>query len=155
LGPCPWGSRANFYADFSDPKMAQLRTILSRTIPLQARFTVTRLEEALPKMLESAPSDKREMVGRNFLRVAAEPMGPYALVDYVNFKGEGTLSSERYHGQGWGLLQVLESMNQGPALTEFRQAADRVLTRRVHNAPPGRNEYRWLPGWRNRLETYR
>ena len=24
-----------------------------------------------------------------------------ALVDYVNFKGEGVLSTERYRGQGW------------------------------------------------------
>ncbi len=154
LGPCPWRSRTSFYADFSGPKMAQLRSILSMTVPLQARFTVARLEDALPKMLDSTSPDKREIIRRNFFRVAAKPMGPYALVDYVNFKGEGTLLSERYHGEGWGLLQVLESMDQGPALAEFRQAADRVLTRRVHNAPRERTEYRWLPGWRNRIGTY-
>jgi hypothetical protein len=76
------------------------------------------------------------------------------LVDYVNFKGEGTLPSERYKGQGWGLLQVLEEMGDRPPLLEFRRAADTVLTRRVKNSPPGRGESRWLPGWKNRIRTY-
>ncbi len=66
-------------------------------------------------MLEAAPIGEREKIRENFYRVAAEPDGLYALVDYVNFKGEGTLPSERYRGEGWGLLQVLEEMRKGPA----------------------------------------
>jgi hypothetical protein len=42
-----------------------------------------------------------------------------------------------YQGQGWGLLQVLETINEGPALDQFKTAAAQVLTRRVQNAPPG------------------
>ena len=80
------------------------------------------------------------------------------LIDYVNFKGEGTLETERYNGQGWGLLQILEGMNgteQGmPALEEFAAGAQRVLLRRVGNSPPERGEKRWIPGWRNRIKTY-
>jgi hypothetical protein len=77
------------------------------------------------------------------------------LMDYVNFKGEGVSPSERYRGQGWGLLQVLETMPAtGPAIPAFVEAADKVLTRRVANSPPARGEARWLAGWRNRLETY-
>jgi len=73
----------------------------------------------------------------------------------VNFKGEGVSPAERYNGQGWGLLQVLETMpTSGKALPEFSKAADIVLTRRVKNSPPARNEAKWLPGWRNRLSTY-
>ena len=49
---------------------------------------------------------------QRFDRVASSAMGCYALVDYVNFKGEGVLATERYAGQGWGLLQVLEGMSQ-------------------------------------------
>jgi hypothetical protein len=105
-------------------------------------------------MLEAAQVGEREKIRRNFYRVAAEPLGPYALVDYVNFKGEGTLESERYKGEGWGLLQVLEAMGDGPALLEFRRAAELVLSRRVKNSPPGRRESRWLPGWKNRIRTY-
>ena len=75
--------------------MEELRALLARTIGLQARFAANRLEQALPKMLATAPAEKRRLVQRNFARVAALPNGTYSLVDYVNFKGEGTLETER------------------------------------------------------------
>ncbi|HEY5793136.1 MAG TPA: hypothetical protein VIS74_07545 [Chthoniobacterales bacterium] len=151
---CPWPNRAAFQKDFQSPQMRALRELLARTVPLQAEFAALRLEAALPKMLQRAPAGEREKIRKNFYRVAAEPLGLYALMDYVNFKGEGTSPEERYRGQGWGLLQVLEGMGNGPALKEFAASADRALTRRVGNAPPERKEARWLPGWRNRLKTY-
>ena len=107
------------------------------------------------KMLATAPVSERERIKANFYRVAGERLGLYALMDYVNFKGEGVSPAERYRGQGWGLLQVLETMPAaGLPLSGFAKAADQVLTRRVSNSPPARNEAKWLPGWRNRLETY-
>jgi hypothetical protein len=151
---CPWPDRGRFLADQKSARMEELRSLLARTVPLQARFAAGRLEAALPKMLEAAQAGEREKIQRNFYRVAAEPSGPYALVDYVNFKGEGTLGSERYKGEGWGLLQVLQAMGDGPALVEFRRAAESILTRRVKNSPPERGESRWLPGWKNRIGTY-
>jgi hypothetical protein len=151
---CPWPDRGRFLVEQRSPRMGELRSLLARTVPLQARFAAGRLEAALPKMLEAAQVGEREKIRRNFYRVAAEPLGPYALVDYVNFKGEGTLESERYKGEGWGLLQVLEAMGDGPALLEFRRAAELVLSRRVENSPPGKRESRWLPGWKNRIRTY-
>jgi hypothetical protein len=155
LGPCPWNSRAAFMAEIDGPRLTALRAMLARTVADQARYAAMRLEAALLKMLAAAPTSERPKVERNFQRVAAEPLGFYALMDYVNFKGEGTNPSERYNGKGWGLLQVLETMPaSGAALPEFRRAADAVLTRRVENAPPARNEAKWLPGWRNRLQTY-
>jgi len=154
-GACAWNSRAQFQADFQSPRMRQLRALLSATIPQQARFAARRLELALPKMLAATPASGREKVQANFYRVAAQPLGFYALMDYVNFKGEGVSPSERYGGQGWGLLQVLETMSaSGAALPAFADAADQVLTRRVKNSPPARKETQWLPGWRNRLATY-
>ena len=78
------------------------------------------------------------------------------MTDYVNFKGEGVSTSERYDGEGWGLLQVLQGMRPGPTpLDEFSFSADQVLTRRVSHAPPARHEERWLPIWRKRVATYR
>ena len=151
---CPWPDRSHFLADQRGSRMEELRSLLANTVALQAKFAVSRLEAALPKMLEAAGPSPREKIKRNFYRVAAEPSGPYALVDYVNFKGEGTLASERYKGLGWGLLQVLEAMDDGPALLEFRHAADVILTRRVENSPPERGESRWLRGWKNRTGTY-
>ena len=152
---CPWPNRVVFLAETHSERMNELRTLLENTIALQAKFAARRLERALPKMLAAAPAEDREKIRQNFYRVAAEPQGMYALVDYVNFKGEGTLSSERYKEQGWGLRQVLTAMGTGPALIEFSRAADAVLTRRVANSPPERREQRWLPGWRSRVRTYR
>jgi hypothetical protein len=154
-GACPWPTRKAFLADFDGPRLTALRAMLKATIPDQARFAAARLEAALPKMLAAAPAASRERVKANFYRVASEPLGLYALMDYVNFKGEGVKESERYNGQGWGLLQVLEEMpTTGPAMAGFAKAADTVLTRRVANAPAARNEGKWLTGWRNRLRTY-
>jgi hypothetical protein len=141
--------------DFQSPQMLQLRELLRTTIARQARFAALRLEQALPKMLAAASASERERIKVNFYHVAGERLGLYALMDYVNFKGEGVNPAERYRGQGWGLLQVLEAMPAaGPPLPGFAKAADQVLTRRVANSPAARNEAKWLPGWRNRLETY-
>lgn len=154
-GACPWSSHAAFVSELNGPRLSELRKLLADTVPLQARYAALRLEAALPKMLAAAPAGERTRVRENFRRVAAEPLGYYALVDYVNFKGEGTNPSERYHGTGWGLLQVLTRMSpSGPALPAFVRSADQVLTARVKNSPPERNEAKWLPGWRNRLKTY-
>src|SRR6266480_1377782 len=155
--PCPWNSRAEFLQAQNTPEMKQLRQFLADTVDLQAEFLISRLQNAPPKMLaEAAPSD-RANVQQQFERLASAPQGCYALVDYVNFKGEGVLHTERYQGQGWGLLQVLESMHgtsDTTAVDEFSGAAKAILTRRVHNAPVARHESRWLAGWIRRVSSY-
>jgi hypothetical protein len=155
--PCPWNSRTEFLQAQNTGEMNQLRRFLVDTIDLQAEFLVTRLEASLPKMLaEAAPAD-RTNVQQQFERLTKTPQGCYALVDYVNFKGEGVLHTERYQGQGWGLLQVLEAMHgnsDSRAPDEFARAAKVVLTRRVQNAPPDRHESRWLTGWLRRVNSY-
>ena len=155
---CPWNSRAEFLRSAKSAEMTALREFLAKTIDLQARFMVQRLQEALPKMLGETPVSAR---GKNSAEVRESrtetAQGMYALVDYVNFKGEGVLASERYRGEGWGLLQVLEGMpdpSSNSATKDFAQSAKVVLNRRVHNSPPERNESRWLPGWLNRINTY-
>jgi hypothetical protein len=154
-GFCPWNSRAEFQREIDSAKMRELRQFLLATIEFQAQFLVTRMESALPKML--AETTDRENVQRQFDRVASTAAGCYALVDYVNFKGEGTLASERYHGEGWGLLQVLGNMHGSDpqsALDEFAASAKTMLRRRVANSPPERGEARWLPGWLARVNGY-
>ncbi len=154
---CPWNTRADFLRASQSAEMGQLRHFLADTVDLQTRFMVQRLQEALPKMLGETPASERGRIQRNFQSVAASAQGMYALVDYVNFKGEGVLASERYHGEGWGLLQVLEGMTEvsrNSATKDFAQSAKVVLNRRVQNSPPERNEARWLSGWLNRLNTY-
>ncbi len=153
-GPCPWPDRAAFLKDASSPKMVELRTLLASTIPLQSLFLAERLDRALPAMLETLTQAKRAQIHANFERLAGSAQGRFALIDYVNFKGEGTKASERYQGQGWGLLQVLETMPPTGTVADFSHAAAEVLARRVRNAPPERGEQRWLPGWTNRVKDY-
>lgn len=158
---CPWPSRAAFLADARGARMTELREMLAATVALQARFSADRLQAALPRMIEAAPGAARDRVRRQFHRVAGSPNGVYALIDYVNFKGEGVLATESYQGQGWGLAQVLAGMRGDPsagpgaeATREFSASAARVLTQRVANSPAARNEARWLPGWKSRVRTY-
>ena len=155
--PCPWNSRTEFLQAQHSTEMNQLRSFLADTIDLQAEFLIARLESALPKMLaEAAPSD-RANVQEQFERLTKTSQGCYALVDYVNFKGEGVLHTERYQGQGWGLLQVLEAMHgtsDAGAVDEFARAARAVLTQRVQNSPAERHESRWLSGWIRRVNSY-
>jgi hypothetical protein len=123
-------------------------------------YAAHRMEDALPKVLDAAPASERTLLEERFNRVAAAPNGVYALMDYVNFKGEGVNPTERYAGEGWGLLQVLELMDDAapgqPSVEAFARGADAALTRRVVNAPADRREREqgWLPGWRVRLKTY-
>lgn len=155
---CPWPNREAFHQDFHSTRLEQLREYLAKSTALQAVFMAKRLENALPKILAACPPVKRQALTHQFYRVANAPMGFYALVDYVNFKGEGILSSEQYKGQGWGLLQVLEHMQTLPQnvnpLSAFATSAKDVLSRRVDNSPPDRNEQRWLKGWHNRIDSY-
>lgn len=154
----PWRTRAEFQADFNGPRLTALRQWLASTISLQTDFIVGRSRAALPKILAAAPASERARIRANYHKVASTPQGTYALVDYVNFKGEGTNPSERYNGRGWGLLQVLGEMQEVPsgpaAAKEFSAAAKRVLTRRIANSPPARGEKRWEQGWHNRCATY-
>ena len=155
---CPWNSRAEFLGAQNSRQMIELREFLARTVDLQAQFMVARLQNALAKMLDEAEPADRANVQVQFERVGSTARGRYGLVDYVNFKGEGTLRTERYRDQGWGLLQVLEAMHgtsdRTSAVREFSRSAVAVLTRRVQNSPPEQKEARWLPGWIHRVKSY-
>lgn len=155
---CPWTTRAAFQNDQESIQMIELRTLLANTIALQAEFMARRLQKSLPAMVKHFPDEKRGLILRHFNSLVNDPMGLYAVLDYLNFKGEGLLPNESYRGAGWGVIQVLEAM-QDPkdgerAVVSFAAAANVVLERRVANSPPERNESRWLPGWQNRIKTY-
>ncbi len=159
-GAAPWRNRAEFMrADVKGGLPDRMRQWLSSPVALQVQgdFIIRRSVMALAKMKRH--SARPAEIERKYHQVASTPNGMYALIDYVNFKGEGVNLSERYRGQGWGLLQVLEEMKPTPsgqaAAVEFAEAAKRVLTRRVNNSPAQRAESRWLPGWKNRCDTYK
>ncbi len=158
LPGCPWPDRATYLAARNSAAAKALRAFLEETIPLQTRFLLIRLERALPRILKESPRHRRSEVERKFYRIARTTRGRYALVDYVNFKGEGLLPTERIGGHGWGLLQVLEEMDPQKTLVnaekEFAAAAERVLTRRAYADPRPHVRQNWLPGWTRRVRTY-
>lgn len=153
----PWRDRQQFYAEFDGAEMQQLRQFLATTKAVQVDFIARRLQAALPMLLTGVAEQERRSLDTRFHRIAQShaPYGIYALIDYVHFKGTGTRPQERYQGQGWGLLQVLQQMQDGPdTLYSFVAAATTILEQRVANAPRERNEQRWLAGWHKRLQTY-
>jgi hypothetical protein len=151
---CPWNSKADFQADFRSERMNELRDLLASTIREQSRFLALRMQKALPKLLAEAPAAKRDLIRDRFQKLAGSGKGTFALIDYVNFKGEGTNPNERYRGEGWGMLQVLEGMDDGTdPVKAFSDSAASVLARRVKNAAP-KDETRWLKGWTSRVRGY-
>lgn len=161
----PWQSKEAFLEakKTKSKQYMELFHFLKKTFSYQAEFMAERLSQALPQMLESLEEKKKkETIKRRFYEVmhnkdgSVNEQGLYVLLDYTNFKGEGTLKSERYKGQGWGLLQVLwnmddKEMNKHKA---FAESASRMLSRRIQNSPPSRGEERWRKGWNVRLKTY-
>lgn len=153
----PWQNRQSFLADREGSRLQELRQFLADTPELQSAFIVQRLHSSLPSMLAQLDGNQRRNIESSFYQIAntRPPFGIYALIDYVHFKGDGTKSSERYQGQGWGLLQVLLQMESvDPTLENFVVAAGTVLERRIANAPSERSEQRWINGWKNRLQGY-
>lgn len=127
---------------------------LEETKHIQLKFIYERLKDSLALILEE--TNYREKVERNFYKVLNENFALYPLIDYVNFKGEGINPNERYNGEGWGLMQVLELMDEDSEkpIEEFAKRAKELLQRRVDNSPPERGEKRWTEGWNNRIDTY-
>jgi hypothetical protein len=153
---CPWPNRAAFLKDHEGERQKQLRALLSHTLRQQVEFIIHRLHEATPQYREAA-GRAWPRVERNLALLSASAAGNFAMIDYVNFKGDGLNPKERYKGEGWGLLQVLMEMEPADisaAPAAFGAAAQKVLARRVANSPPERGEKRWLTGWRNRCASY-
>lgn len=155
---CPWQTREQFQNDQNEKHLVELRELLYKNIELQVSFMIHRLHKALSIILKNSPPSLHSHLTFQFYRLALTPDGIYVLLDYLNFKGEGTASQESYKGKGWGLMQVLEQLQGSQpgkeAVLEFVDCAKKILEERVENSPPERQEKRWLKGWLNRLDTY-
>jgi len=154
----PWPNKQAFLQSQNDPEVRELKRILLNTKELQTLFFFDRIHQSIPAVVRQVPANKRQHAINNYNAVAKTKGGWYPLIDYINFKGTGIKPTERYSGQGWGLAQVLQEMRPvqagHQALQEFAKSARFVLERRVNNSPVNNNERRWLPGWRNRINTY-
>ncbi|WP_254774157.1 hypothetical protein [Marinobacter sp. AC-23] len=154
----PWADKAVFESAKNSVRVAELREFLAGTQGVQAEFIFRRAQSSLAMIVGSVPLDRQPQLQADLEALSATPGGIYALMDYVNFKGEGLSDTERYNGVGWGLRQVLMAMEPNPealTLERFREAAAKVLTRRADNAGDPIERTRWLKGWLKRLETYK
>ena len=159
----PWTSRAEFRKHSNSPQMKELRRFLLDTVTEQTQFMVARAQGAMEKILKTTPDGtEREHIVIQFTRVVRASENFYPLIDYINFKGEGTnpneaaMNSETGRRQGWGLKQVLLKMNgvtgdPKAVRAEFADAAQFVLQQRVRNLPSNRV---FEVGWLRRIATY-
>ncbi|MET0220632.1 MAG: hypothetical protein ABW213_08245 [Tardiphaga sp.] len=160
----PWTSRAEFKKNFNSPQMRELRQFLLDTVAEQTQFLVARAQGAMEKILKNTPdATEREHIVAQFSRVVRGCEDLYPLIDYINFKGEGTnpneAAADKQTGQrqGWGLKQVLLTMNGDSTdpksvRAAFADAVQAVLQRRIRNLPANRV---FEVGWLRRADTYR
>ena len=159
----PWTSRAEFRKNSNSPQMKELRQFLLDTVAEQTQFMVARAQGAMEKILKTTPDGtERKHIVIQFTRVIRASENFYPLIDYINFKGEGTnpneaaMNSETGRRQGWGLKQVLLKMNGDTSdpkavRAQFADAAQFVLQQRVRNLPSNRV---FEVGWLRRIATY-
>ncbi len=156
----PWPNKQQFDEDWSSAELSELRQWLSDTRLYQARYIVSAFRQRWQDL--ELPAEQKQGYNQLLQKLMASREGLFAVIDYYNFKGLGINPRERYQGQGWGLLQVLQTMLETPVepgacvdqLQRFSTAAADRLSLRVQLAPPERNEARWLAGWLKRLGGY-
>ncbi len=169
LGVCPWNSKK----EFEDPKTKnsdELKNIQNFLLgqdmqKQQALFQYNRLLDFMDKW---KPANKVEEHAKEFAgRLMQDPKGLLQMIDYVNFKGEGTAPGEYYkNNKGevdrWGLKQVLETaVNEGQGLT-FIEAAKSTLNRKINTDPkicekhtnPEECKKDLKAGWEKRINDY-
>jgi hypothetical protein len=156
--PCPWSSRNQFLNSTGSKQYADILNFMIKTKLCQADYLIENTKRSLQKIIDVAPQAQQLRISKYISQLSSNAQGLYALIDYVNFKGPGIGDSEKYKGEGWGLLQVLQGMRDMPTpqevLAEFVRSAKVVLKHRVLIAPIDRHEEKWLPGWLNRMDTY-
>ena len=160
---CPWKTKKEFDDAVGSPRMIELRAFLDATFGPQTLFLVHRMKESLQKIEANLDDPKdREHVRRQFYRIVHSSPDLYPLIDYVDFKGDGTdpkarvLDRDTGRMEGWGLKQVLLDMKgtkEGPeALLEFSDATRARLDRRIRNDPSMKS---WALIWHIRCASYK
>jgi len=155
----PWQNRDEFFKKINQERLSELRHFLNQTRDIQIAFIILRLRKTIPLLTFEQSENNQNRIEHKISQLLSTPRGIFTLADYINFKGDGTVLKERYQQQGWGALQVIEAMDvpwtaeEAPEL--FSQAANKILLRRINNAPAEKNEIQYLKGWQNRLESYK
>ncbi|MFC0180635.1 hypothetical protein [Thorsellia kenyensis] len=152
----PWSNKAELEKARQRGELEEVIQFFENTKDVQIVFIYNRLIASVDKMIQS--SDNPRQIQTQFNRVLQTKNGLYPLIDYVNFKGEGTQPIKEYNNISWGLMQVLEGMSGSQpgkkALSDFASSCKSVLENRVKNQPRGKNDGVFLAGWKKRCDTY-
>ena len=152
----PWSTREQFLRD--NEKIADLRNLLASTVDLQINFIIDQFKSQIAGIVEAAPGKYKNKITYNMNLMLSCPQGSYALVDYLNFKGNGLSQAEEFKGQRWGLLQVLmnmpDNLNIDNVNKAFAVSAAKVLLKRIENSAPDYTLVVYLDGWIKRVSTY-
>jgi hypothetical protein len=155
-GGAPWQTREEFMYDTQ--RTNELRQFLAATVDLQTQFMIKRLEDEWKDILATAPSEHRAQMQLYFDLMRSSLLGTYALVDYLNFKGNGLNPREERNGHRFGLLQVMLDMPDGLTAENVTKAfaicAARRLVNYIGHFGPEYRPVKFLAGWVKRVSTY-
>jgi hypothetical protein len=143
MGDNPWHSKDDFTKAIAEKK--ELVDFLStdEMMAQQVAFQYDRLSKAIESYPENLKTFAKEKLKDSSTKLA--------MLDYVNFKGEGTSENEVVTVDGeklhYGLKQVLEEWKAHPN-SNFSTSAKSVLARRAKTNP------QFMDGWNKRLDAY-
>lgn len=154
-GPCPW-NMTDRIEGAGKTELSELQKFLENTFTIQAAFIAQRFKKQVADIKKAAGL----RASRRLDMLLKTERGFFAVLDYCNMKGTGLSEKERYREEGWGLVQVLQTMKDSKSrdyVDLFADAAIDTLEKRVCNAPDDQRtqERKWLTGWKNRINRYR
>jgi hypothetical protein len=102
---------------------SELRNFLDETEVknMQREFIMQRAYKSIYSIIETEkdPTIKTKLKTRINKLINESDNSRFALLDYINFKGNGLKTTERVNGKGWGLKQVILGMNDPIDLNSF------------------------------------
>jgi len=175
---CPWAKRTSFFAwkEQNPIEWGYLISFINHPMikRIQLAYMDQDFREAIVRLYDEVDSNDdlvameassgetvasvRQHLRSVILSLLTSKEGTTALMDYVNFKGDGTDSRMRYSNVGWGLQQVLywTDLKSG-SLEQLKSLARAALNRLTRRAMlSGREIERevWIHGWANRVLGY-
>ena len=151
---CPWKSTSELNAAKSTDVYKRLVTGLTSPAGkrVQVNYMIERAREAIIETAKEDPGSVKKM-----LDLLETEQGTYAVIDYVNFKGNSA-ETEAYGDFHWGFKTAIYVMSEDEILTpeeRFQIAVETLLEMRVEEAKKlGKDESSFLAGWLKRVNTY-
>ncbi len=139
---CPFANKAEFERERDSAmgvRAREIRDFLEQTRLYQARFMRDRLVKATDLILSHLKPEVSDRVRKAIFYLSNDDASLFAMMDYVNFKGEGIGNGKISPVSGWGLSQVLQCLvsKAGAKITAdtmtplaFADAADETLKKR-------------------------